>query len=67
MFCPGVRGMWAARRTIIDHPWKIVPGSLMVFQLRRMLGLGEPGFATFGHTGIPVNLFDAIRMCCENR
>jgi len=53
--------------THIDHPWKIVPGSLMVFQLRRMLGLGEPGFATFGHTGIPVNLFDAIRMCCENR
>jgi 2-polyprenyl-3-methyl-5-hydroxy-6-metoxy-1,4-benzoquinol methylase len=46
----------------LDHPGKIVPLSLIIFQLRRMLGgKGSPvGFAS--SIGIPVNLFDAIRV-----
>jgi hypothetical protein len=43
------------------HPWKLVPLSLIVFQLRRMLG-GAPAPAQHGsRIGIPVNLFDAMR------
>jgi SAM-dependent methyltransferase len=44
----------------LDHPWKIVPLSLVVFQLRRMLGLG--GRAGAGGLGVPLNLFDAMRV-----
>ena len=46
----------------VDHPWKIVPASLIAFQLRRMLGLGAAGVATASRIGIPVNLFDAMRI-----
>src|SRR4051812_10075013 len=45
-----------------DHPWKIVPASLVVFQLRRMLGLRSAGITSAGRVGIPVNLFDAMRL-----
>lgn len=44
----------------VDHPWKIVPASLIMFQLRRMLGLRSAGGA--GRFGVPVNLFDAMRV-----
>jgi 2-polyprenyl-3-methyl-5-hydroxy-6-metoxy-1,4-benzoquinol methylase len=46
----------------LDHPGKIVPLSLIGFQLRRMLGLrggGKPGASGLG---VPVNLFDAMRV-----
>lgn len=63
----------------LDHPWKTVPLSLILFQIRRMLGLpveasGEGGAGAqsggvAGQTGvgasrigIPVNLFDAMRV-----
>jgi len=46
----------------VDHPWKIVPASLIVFQLRRMLGLRATGMASASRLGIPVNLFDAMRI-----
>jgi hypothetical protein len=46
----------------VDHPWKIVPASLIVFQLRRMLGLRSAGAATASRIGVPVNLFDAMRI-----
>jgi SAM-dependent methyltransferase len=46
----------------VDHPWKVVPASLIAFQLRRMLGLGASGVATASRIGIPVNLFDAMRI-----
>jgi len=47
----------------LDHPWKIVPASLIAFQLRRMLGLRQPsGVASAGRIGLPVNLFDAMRI-----
>src|SRR5262249_1582934 len=46
----------------LDHPWKVVPVSLIVFQLRRMLGLASVGITTSSRIGIPVNLFDAMRV-----
>jgi SAM-dependent methyltransferase len=46
----------------IDHPWKIVPASLILFQLRRMLGFSGPRVATASRIGVPVNLFDAMRI-----
>lgn len=46
----------------VDHPWKIVPASLIVFQLRRMLGMRAAPMASASRIGIPVNLFDAMRI-----
>jgi SAM-dependent methyltransferase len=46
----------------IDHPWKIVPASLIIFQLRRMVGLGGGRLAGTSRIGVPVNLFDAMRV-----
>jgi len=46
----------------VDHPWKIVPASLIVFQLRRMLGLGGSPLAGASRIGVPINLFDAMRV-----
>ena len=43
-----------------DHPWKIVPLSLILFQLGRMIGLHMAAPAT--GIGLPVNLFDAMRV-----
>ena len=44
-----------------DHPWKLVPLSLITFQLRRMLGVPQAHKAPARAIGIPVNLFDAMR------
>lgn len=46
----------------VGHPWKIVPASLIVFQLRRMLALRPASAAGARGVGIPVNLFDAMRV-----
>ena len=46
----------------VDHPWKIVPASLIAFQLRRMLGLNSASMSGVSRIGIPVNLFDAMRV-----
>jgi 2-polyprenyl-3-methyl-5-hydroxy-6-metoxy-1,4-benzoquinol methylase len=46
----------------VDHPWKIVPVSLVLFQLRRMLGFHGTGPAAANRIGVPVNLFDAMRI-----
>jgi 2-polyprenyl-3-methyl-5-hydroxy-6-metoxy-1,4-benzoquinol methylase len=43
------------------HPWKLVPLSLIVFQLRRMLGRTPAPMQHGSRIGIPVNLFDAMR------
>jgi SAM-dependent methyltransferase len=48
------------RVELLDHPAKTVPLSLILFQLRRMLGLR--GGVKVGSVGIPVNLFDAMRV-----
>ena len=45
-----------------DHPWKIVPISLIAFQIRRMLGMRAAGTSTTSGVGLPVNLFDAMRI-----
>jgi SAM-dependent methyltransferase len=45
-----------------DHPWKIVPLSLIIFQLRRMLGFHGSPTAAASRVGVPVNLFDAMRI-----
>jgi SAM-dependent methyltransferase len=46
----------------VDHPWKVVPASLIVFQLRRMLGGHGNAIAAASRIGVPVNLFDAMRV-----
>jgi SAM-dependent methyltransferase len=46
----------------VDHPWKIVPLSLVLFQLRRMLGLRQRTRPDAGGIGLPLNLFDAMRV-----
>jgi SAM-dependent methyltransferase len=46
----------------LDHPGKLVPLSLIAFQLRRMLGLPAKGSAPASRVGLPVNLFDAMRV-----
>jgi SAM-dependent methyltransferase len=45
-----------------DHLWKIVPISLIGFQIRRMLGIRTAGNSTTSGVGLPVNLFDAMRI-----
>jgi SAM-dependent methyltransferase len=45
-----------------DHPWKIVPLSLITFQLARMLGRNPKGAPAMSRVGLPVNLFDAMRI-----
>jgi SAM-dependent methyltransferase len=44
-----------------DHPWKIVPLSLIAFQLARTTGRSMP-LPIGAHVGIPVNLYDAMRI-----
>jgi hypothetical protein len=46
----------------VDHPWKVVSASLIIFQLRRMLGIGGGHLASASGIGVPVNLFDAMRV-----
>ncbi|MGZ8309853.1 MAG: class I SAM-dependent methyltransferase [Rhodoplanes sp.] len=46
----------------VDHPWKTVPLSLILFQVRRMLGLRTDARAGSSRIGLPVNLFDAMRV-----
>jgi SAM-dependent methyltransferase len=45
-----------------DHPWKIVPLSLITFQLERMLGRQPARAPSASRVGLPVNLFDAMRV-----
>ena len=56
----------AARQNLrmehFDHPAKVVPLSLIVFQLRRMFGMRGAPVLTASGVGVPVNLFDAMRV-----
>jgi SAM-dependent methyltransferase len=47
-----------------EHPWKIVPLSLIIFQLPMLFGFKTPIRAPFfaSKVGLPVNLFDAMRI-----
>jgi SAM-dependent methyltransferase len=46
----------------VDHPWKIVPLSLIMFQLRRMLHVSVSVQSPAAGVGLPLNLFDAMRV-----
>jgi SAM-dependent methyltransferase len=46
----------------LDHPAKTVPASLILFQLRRMLGIRQSSVSAGSRVGVPVNLFDAMRV-----
>jgi SAM-dependent methyltransferase len=47
----------------LSHPSKIVPFSLIVFQIFRMLGLKQPKHLQgLSRLGVPVNLFDAMQV-----
>jgi hypothetical protein len=45
-----------------DHPAKRVPLSLILFQLQRMLGVHSSPIKVASRIGMPVNLFDAMRV-----
>jgi 2-polyprenyl-3-methyl-5-hydroxy-6-metoxy-1,4-benzoquinol methylase len=45
-----------------EHPAKVVPLSLILFQVRRMLGFGGAPITAASRIGIPVNLLDAMRI-----
>ncbi len=47
---------------MLDHPGKVVPLSLILFQLGRMVGLKPGKTQGASRVGIPVNLFDAMRV-----
>jgi hypothetical protein len=46
------------------HPWKRVPVSLVLYQLNRMFAIKLPheDLPLFSHIGLPINLFDAMRV-----
>jgi SAM-dependent methyltransferase len=46
----------------VDHPWKTVPLSLISFQLARMIGVEPRRTSAGARLGVPVNLFDAMRV-----
>ncbi len=49
------------RLVAIDYPGKLVPLSLIVFQMRRMIGIDLVKRTGGSSVGIPVNLHDAMR------
>jgi SAM-dependent methyltransferase len=51
----------------IRHPWKTVPLGLMAYQVTRRLGLRLPLPSWMHHAGLPVNLFDAMRVVARRR
>jgi SAM-dependent methyltransferase len=51
----------------LDHPWKRVPFGLIIYQLCRFLSI-QPTLPAWVHRfGIPVNLFDAMRIVFRKR
>jgi SAM-dependent methyltransferase len=50
-----------------DHPGKLVPLSLVVFQMRRMMHLRPSRRTAASDIGIPINLFDAMRCVFRKR
>jgi SAM-dependent methyltransferase len=45
-----------------EHPWKVVPVSLVLFQISRMAGIRPKGVPAASRLGVPLNLFDAMRV-----
>lgn len=48
-------------------PWKSVPVGLVLYQLRRMLGMSKGPRLQGIQVGLPINLFDAFRMVVVRR
>ena len=46
----------------VTRPWKVVPVGLMAYQVASRLRLPIPKFAALNAIGLPVNLFDAVRV-----
>ena len=46
----------------LSHPWKRVPLSLFAYQLQRLTGLKPRLFPALTKCGIPMNLWDAMRV-----
>ncbi len=46
----------------VQHPWKLVPLSLICYQLTRPFGIQLKLHAKMSELGLPVNLFDAMRL-----
>ncbi len=51
----------------VEHPWKIVPFELMLYQITRRLGIQFDLGQRLGSVGFPVNLFDAMRVLAKRR
>jgi SAM-dependent methyltransferase len=51
----------------IEYPWKIVPVRLIIFQILNRLGLRTNFINKINSFGIPVNLFDAVRIIGEKK
>jgi hypothetical protein len=51
----------------VDHPWKIVPASLIAFQLRRMLGLRSASIASASPSAFPSTCSTPCASCCESQ
>jgi 2-polyprenyl-3-methyl-5-hydroxy-6-metoxy-1,4-benzoquinol methylase len=49
----------------LDHPWKIVPLSLVAYHLGRMAGVRVKLPAS--RIGLPINLFDAMRVVLQRK
>jgi len=49
------------------HPWKTVPVGLVAYQLARRCGLDLPIGESLYRVGVPVNLFDALRVIARAR
>jgi len=56
----GLSASVGLRAEVCDHPWKLVPLSLISFQVARMLGV-KAAMPAGSRVGMPVNLFDAMR------
>lgn len=53
--------------TSCTRPWKLVPVSLILFQVARMMGINMGSSSLIGSSkmGVPVNLFDAMRVILQ--
>jgi hypothetical protein len=50
----------------LDHPAKFVPLSLILYQLSRIFRLKSINIPSLSRVGIPVNMFDAMRVVLRN-
>jgi SAM-dependent methyltransferase len=50
-----------------EYPWKLVPLGLTLYQVFSRIGLGWSRFSMLNRVGVPVNLFDAMRIVARRR